>query len=53
MNSRLDQIAALTTKQQSEYREARELGATIDEAIAYALESSRMLDKPKSNGDQK
>jgi hypothetical protein len=39
MSSRLDQIAALDAKQQTVYREARESGATIDDAIATARKS--------------
>ena len=41
---KLAKIAALTPEQQELYREARELGGTIEEAISYALFSARVLD---------
>jgi hypothetical protein len=54
MSSRLDQIAALTDKQQVAYRDARIAGRNIDDSIAYALQSSRTLDRPKTKAeDQK
>lgn len=46
MSTQLDQIAALTDAQQRVYREAREAGATVDSAIAQALQFARRHDLP-------
>jgi hypothetical protein len=46
MSSRFDQIAALDAKQQVVYRESRESGRSIDDAIAIARQSSGWQDCP-------
>ena len=44
MSNRCDQIAALTPKQAEAYREARESGLGVDDALVIARMSSLVLD---------